>query len=82
MAAGDEPGSGGDAPVGPLPAPDRLYCVGKGPLARSFVEGEAVQALCGVWFVPVTDDGAQLAVCSRCEPIEPRAQNLLDMLRS
>lgn len=74
--------SGGERPVGVLPVPTHLHYVGKVRLARSFVQGDAVQGLCGVWFVPVTDGSAALPVCGQCEETQPIAQQLLDMLRT
>ena len=49
-------------------------------IAEGAVQGKAVRAVCGAWFVPSCDEG--LPVCSLCDERHPIAQRVLDLLRS
>lgn len=72
---------------GEIGAPERavgrpaLHYVGSALLLEAVVEGLAVQALCGEWFVPLRDEAAELPVCGDCEERLPLAQQILDRLR-
>lgn len=64
----------------PLPPRYRHYTA-RAPLTEAYVEGKAVQGLCGVLFVP-TRDGQEpaLPICSECEKRQPVAQTLIDLI--
>lgn len=43
-------------------------------IVRAFVNGDAIQALCGKIWVP-TRDAAEFPVCERCKEVYKRIQN-------
>lgn len=66
--------------------PTRLHYTAKMSLVDAYVDGRAVRAVCGEWWVPTGDDSthADLPICPECEEEEPFAQlavSLLDKLR-
>jgi hypothetical protein len=63
------------------PEPTVLHYVMKKRLAEAYVEGKAVQAVCGEWWVPVGDEITHndLPVCPRCEAEQKVAQALEDL---
>ncbi len=66
--------------------PTRLHYTAKVSLVDAYVDGRAVRAVCGEWWVPTGDDSthADLPICPECEEEEPFAQlavSLLDKLR-
>ena len=60
------------------PEPTVLHWAMKKRLVEAYVEGTAVQAVCGVWWVPVGDEKTHnsLPVCPDCAAEEPVAQAL------
>lgn len=69
-----------DFPPSVMP-PDRLHWVHSPDHIEGIITGNAVQSLCGGWFVPVQNECAELPVCAGCESILPLAQEMLDQLR-
>ncbi|SER66511.1 DUF3039 domain-containing protein [Corynebacterium cystitidis] len=63
------------------PAPSVIHYTHKNSLTRAYVEGLAVEAVCGRWWVPVGDDKthAHLEVCPDCAREEPIAQFFYDL---
>ena len=60
------------------PEPRVLHWAMKKRLVEAYVEGTAVQAVCGKWWVPVGDEKTHntLPVCPDCEAEQPAAQAL------
>ncbi|WP_394281347.1 DUF3039 domain-containing protein [Corynebacterium sp.] len=58
------------------PAPNYMHYTHKNGLTQAYVEGLAVEAVCGRWWVPIGDDKthAHLEVCPDCAREEPIAQ--------
>lgn len=52
-------------------------------MTAALVNGQAVRAVCGVWFVPTRDATSTraLPLCPRCETGRPLAQAVLDLIR-
>lgn len=69
-----------DFPPSAVP-PDRLHWVHSPQHIEGIITGNAVQSLCGGWFVPMQNESAGLPVCAGCESILPLAQKMLDQLR-
>ena len=63
------------------PEPTVLHYVMKKRLTEAYVEGTAVRAVCGEWWVPVGDEITHndLPVCPRCEDEQKVAQALEDL---
>lgn len=66
------------------PDPSVQHYVGSVAMTRAFVEGTAIKARCGTWYVPqrAGDRSAHLPICATCEEREPVAQTLIDNLRA
>lgn len=60
------------------PAASVLHYTGSKSLARAYVEGIAVQAVCGEWWLPdvVQATDTNLPVCPECERLQPIASFL------
>ena len=60
-----------------------LHYTAKSSLVEAYVEGRAVRAVCGQWWVPVGDSSThpELPVCPECEAEEPFAEAALRILR-
>lgn len=69
-------------PLGPLPHTHKHYIREKF-MASALINGHAVRAVCGVWFVPTKDavSAEPLPLCPRCEEVKPLAQTALDLIR-
>jgi hypothetical protein len=63
------------------PEATHLHYVGSAYLTDAFVNGNAVRAICGRWFVPTQDENAELPVCPRCDEDKPIAEYVLDLIR-
>lgn len=66
----------------PLLEPTHLHYTAKSGLTEAYVEGKAVRAICGFWWVPVGDDHTHndLPVCEECETERPFAETVSKML--
>lgn len=64
-----------------IPEPAARHFFETRRLAGAFVNGDALQALCGEWMVPTKegDQAAHLAICGGCEDIHPTAQVLANL---
>jgi hypothetical protein len=78
-----------DRPLEPVenrtpPPPVALHYTAKSSLVEAYVEGRAVRAVCGQWWVPVGDSSThpELPVCSECEAQEPFAEAALRILKN
>nr|WP_253281620.1 DUF3039 domain-containing protein [Arcanobacterium phocae] len=56
-----------------------LHYVCKEKLTEAYVDGTAVRAVCGVWFVPTLSDSANLPICCNCEQKKAAAQIIFDL---
>lgn len=65
------------------PEPKALHYASKNGLTEAYVEGHAVQAVCGQWWIPTGNEQthAHLPVCPECEAEEPFAQALVSLAR-
>lgn len=65
------------------PPPQRLHYTGKVGLTKAYVEGNAVRAVCGQWWIPVGDESTHtnLPVCPECEAEKPFADQALSLLQ-
>ncbi|MGP9723600.1 DUF3039 domain-containing protein [Corynebacterium sp. AOP40-9SA-29] len=63
-------------------APNVLHYTEKTSLTSAYVEGTAVEAVCGKWWVPIGDDVSHghLPICPDCEKEEPFAQAFRGLL--
>lgn len=66
------------------PKPKVLHYGFKSLLTEAYVQGSAVQAVCGQWWVPIGDAQTHpdLPVCSKCEAEEPWAQAISNLKKS
>lgn len=75
-------GAQSELPISPTkpPAPTTLHYTSKASLTDAYVNGNAVRAVCGEWWVPVGDEmtHSHLAICPACEREEPFAQLISD----
>lgn len=62
--------------------PTHLHYTAKAGLTEAYVEGRAVRAICGFWWVPIGDDHTHndLPVCKDCETERPFAEAVSKML--
>lgn len=65
------------------PPPEHLHYTGRVGLAKAYVEGNAVRAVCGEWWIPIGDESthADLPVCDECEAEKPFADRAMDILQ-
>lgn len=65
------------------PVPEVLHYTAKRSLVEAYVEGKAVQAVCGKWWIPIGDEATHghLPICGECEREEPVAQYMADLFR-
>lgn len=61
--------------------PTHLHYVGIEFMTDAFVQGHAIRAVCGAWFVQTRDDSADLPVCPTCDDEMPAAEAVLAVLR-
>lgn len=59
--------------------PTKLHYARAAYIAEGAVQGKAVRAVCGAWFVPSCDEG--LPICPSCDERHPIAQKVLNLLR-
>ncbi|MET3861237.1 hypothetical protein ABIE38_002170 [Dietzia sp. 2505] len=78
-----------DRPLEPVenrtpPPAVALHYTAKSSLVEAYVEGRAVRAVCGQWWVPVGDSSThpELPVCPECEAEEPFAEAALRILKN
>lgn len=59
-----------------ITTPTRLHYTAKAGLTEAYIQGRAVRAVCGIWWVPVGDDHTHndLPVCEECESERPFAE--------
>lgn len=78
-----EPGSGGSAGRRASYSPTVQHWADQSHLTRAYVHGEAVQALCGTWYVPTLqgESASALPICEQCEKQQPVAQRLQTLIR-
>lgn len=65
------------------PEPTKLHYALKTAIAEAYVEGCAVQAVCGRWWVPIGDEKthSELPVCPECQAQQPFAQAIKALVR-
>ena len=56
----------------------QLHYTGKVGLTKAYVEGNAVRAVCGQWWIPIGDESTHvdLPVCPECERKSPSQMEL------
>lgn len=66
------------------PEPSRLHYTAKASLVGAYVEGTAVRAVCGTWWIPVGDEltHSGLPVCETCETERPFAEAISQLMRN
>ncbi|WP_219109585.1 DUF3039 domain-containing protein [Actinomyces sp. 594] len=79
VESADEVGELAETALGERLRPTHLHYTRKELVAESAVEGRAVRALCGEWFVVRRDEG--LPVCEACETRLPVARLVAERLR-
>ncbi|WP_187271249.1 DUF3039 domain-containing protein [Actinomyces ruminicola] len=79
VESADEVGELAETSLGEHLRPTHLHYTRKELIAESAVEGRAVRALCGEWFVVRCDEG--LPVCEACETRLPVARLVAERLR-
>ncbi|MGP5306408.1 DUF3039 domain-containing protein [Brachybacterium alimentarium] len=65
------------------PPPQQLHYTGKVGLTKAYVEGNAVRAVCGQWWIPIGDESTHvdLPVCPECAAEKPFADGALSLLQ-
>lgn len=58
------------------PEPTHLHYTAKAGLTTAYVEGSAVRAVCGDWWIPSGDENthSELPICEKCESEHPFAE--------
>lgn len=70
-------------PPNSVSTPSHLHYTAKAELTEAYVEGKAVRAVCGVWWVPTGDECTHndLPICEECESERPFAEAISQTLQ-
>lgn len=72
---------GSASPEGQVHPLTHRHYVNKTRLTSAFVQGHAVRAVCGFWFVPICEDD-NLPICPRCEQQLPVVRKVYELIQA